>query len=86
MINYCCCDFDHDIFLYYYSGRAGWGIAFYVNGTLIPELTVTRGNTYTFLIYGGTDPDYISNYHPLYITDSIGGGRLQNTVEQRAVS
>ena len=61
-------------------------IAFYVNGTLIPELTVERGNTYTFLIYGGTDPDNLAIYHPLYITDSIGGGRLHNTVEQRAVS
>ena len=27
-----------------------------------------------------------SNYHPFYITDSISGGRLLNTQQQRAVS
>ncbi len=72
--------------LFFIPGRAGWGISFYVNGTIIPELTVERGRTYTFLIHGGDNPDDISNYHPLYITDSIGGGRLQNTPEQMAVS
>ena len=68
------------------TGRAGWGIAWYINGTLIPELIVERNKTYTFIVEGGTDPNALSNYHPLYITDSIGGGRLQNTQQERDVS
>ena len=68
------------------TGRAGWGISWYINGTLIPELIVERGRTYTFIIEGGNNSNDISNYHPFYITDSISGGRLQNTEEQRAVS
>ena len=69
-----------------YIGRAGWGISWYINGTLIPELVVERGRTYTFIIEGGNDSTDLSNYHPFYITDSISGGRLQNTEEERAVS
>ena len=68
------------------TGRAGWGIAWYINGTLIPELIVERNKTYTFIVEGGTDPNALSNYHPLYISDSIGGGRLQNTQQERDVS
>ena len=45
-----------------------------------------RGKSYTFLIEGGNDSDDLSNYHPLYITDSVGGGRQQNTPEERAVN
>ena len=44
-----------------------------------------RGETYTFTVEGGNDPSDPSNYHPLYITDSISGGRLQNTPQQQAV-
>ena len=69
-----------------FSGQAGWGIAWYINDTLIPELVVERGRTYTFLIYGGDNPADGANYHPFYITDSINGGRLLNTPEQRTVS
>ena len=68
-----------------YTGRAGWGIAWYINGTLIPELVVERGKTYTFLVEGGDNPNNLANYHPLYITDSISGGQLQNSVEDQAV-
>ena len=69
-----------------YVGRAAWGIAWYINGILIPELVVERNRTYTFIIEGGTDSNDLANYHPFYITDSIGGGRLQNNEEERAVS
>ena len=34
---------------------------------------------------GGDDPDDPSNYHPFYITNSISGGRLQNTQQQQMV-
>ena len=44
-----------------------------------------RGKTYTFLVEGGDTPNDLSNYHPFYITDSIGGGRLQNLPEDQAV-
>ena len=68
------------------TGQVGWGIAWYINGTLIPELIVERGKTYTFIVEGGNNTDDLSNYHPLYITDSIGGGRLQNTQQERDVN
>ena len=67
-------------------GQPGWGIAWYINDTLVPELVVERGRTYTFLVYGGENPTESSNYHPFYITDSVNGGRLLNTPQQRAVS
>lgn len=66
-------------------GRPGWGLAWYINNTLIPELIIERGKTYTFFIEGGTDPNDLSNYHPFYITDSIGGGRLENNIQQQDV-
>ena len=70
---------------HYSTGQAGWGIAWYINETLVPELVVERGRTYTFLVYGGDNPDDSSNYHPFYITDSVNGGRLLNTPEERMV-
>ena len=68
------------------TGRAGWGYSWYINGTLIPRLVVSRGHTYTFISEGGDDPGVPSNYHPFYLTSSVVGGRLQNTEEQREVS
>ena len=35
---------------------ASWGIAWWINGLLIPELYVRRGQTYTFTVEGGDDP------------------------------
>ena len=66
-------------------GRAGWGIAWFIDGTLIPELVVERGQTYTFIVFGGDDPNNLAQYHPLYITNSPNGGRSLNTAEQQAV-
>jgi len=37
------------------SGHPSWGIAWYLNDLLIPELYVERGQTYTFMIEGGKD-------------------------------
>ena len=73
-------------YLHNSSGRPGWGIAWFINDTIIPELVVERGRNYKFLVYGGDDPADASNYHPFYITDSISGGRLLNSQEERAVS
>ena len=59
-------------------GVIGWGIGWYLNDTLIPVLRVMRGNTYTFRVFGGDDPDTNvgSDFHPFYITDDKIGGRL----------
>jgi hypothetical protein len=36
-------------------GHPSWGIAWYLNDLLIPELVVERGQTYSFIIEGGND-------------------------------
>ena len=70
-----------------HTGNAGWGIAWFIDGTLIPELVVQRNQTYTFVIFGGDDdsPEEAANYHPFYITDSPSGGRLLNDANERMV-
>ena len=65
---------------YILIGNPSWGIAWYVNGTLIPELHLKRGVAYTFLVAGGTDPTQGAKYHPLYFTDSVDGGQQQTKV------
>ena len=52
----------------------GWGIAWYINGLLIPEIYVVRGKTYTFVVEGGDDKEFPAGYHPFYITDDPEGG------------
>lgn len=66
------------------TGQVGWGISWYINDTLVPELVVTRNRTYTFIVEGGTDAANLARYHPFYITSSMSGGRLQNEVGVRA--
>ncbi|XP_050585241.1 protein Skeletor, isoforms B/C isoform X1 [Bombus affinis] len=67
------------------TGQPAWGIAWYINDLLIPEITVERGQTYTFIVEGGNDPANPARYHPFYITDSPEGGFGQKTeTEQRA--
>ena len=56
------------------TGRVGWGIAWYINGLLVPEINVVRGKTYTFVVEGGLDPERSAKYHPFYITDDPEGG------------
>ena len=56
------------------AGNPSWGIAWYVNGILIPELYLKRGVTYKFLVGGGTNPKEGSMYHPFYFTDDVKGG------------
>ncbi|XP_067928652.1 protein Skeletor, isoforms B/C-like [Watersipora subatra] len=60
------------------TGRPSWGIAWYVNGILIPELHLQRGVSYTFRVAGGTDPNLGAMYHPFYFTNDVEGG-LQQT-------
>lgn len=50
------------------------GIAWYMNGLLIPELWLRRGLTYVFKVRGGNNPHSAEFYHPLVITDEPRGG------------
>ena len=65
--------------MFFPAGQVGWGIAWYINGTLVPELVLTRGKTYTFIVEGGTDSSNLARFHPFYITSSINGGKLRRT-------
>lgn len=56
------------------TGHLGWGITWYINGQMIPELFVQRGKTYKFIVEGGSDKTSSFRRHPLYITDSPEGG------------
>ena len=69
-----------------HTGLSGWGIAYYINDTLIPVLRLRRNVTYTFIVEAGNDPNDGPRFHPFYITDSIDGGILLDTPEQRMVS
>ncbi|KYN45050.1 hypothetical protein ALC56_00524 [Trachymyrmex septentrionalis] len=64
------------------TGTPSWGIAWYINDLLIPEIIVERGKTYTFIVEGGDDPANPARYHPFYITDSPEGGLGQNIGKQ----
>ncbi|GAB6022740.1 hypothetical protein CHUAL_006836 [Chamberlinius hualienensis] len=69
------------------TGHVGWGIAWYINGLLIPEITVVRGKTYTFVVEGGNDIENPARYHPLYITDDpVGGYGAKSQADQQKVN
>ncbi|KAF6209735.1 hypothetical protein GE061_015484 [Apolygus lucorum] len=65
------------------TGHVGWGIAYYINGLLIPEIHVVRGRTYSFVVEGGMDPNIPAKFHPFYITDDPVGGYQHKTPEER---
>ncbi|XP_045115427.1 protein Skeletor, isoforms B/C-like isoform X1 [Portunus trituberculatus] len=65
------------------TGHVGWGIAWYINGLLIPEIHVVRGKTYTFVVEGGNNPDRPERDHPFYITDDPEGGYAFKTPAER---
>ena len=66
-------------------GQPGWyNSSWYINGTLIPNLVVRVGQSYTFHVRGGDDPNKL-NYHPFYITNSKSGGYLQKQPEEQEV-
>lgn len=65
------------------TGHPSWGIAWWINDKLIPEITVERGQTYTFVVEGGKDHTNPARYHPLYITDSPEGGYGQRSEEDQ---
>lgn len=66
------------------TGHVGWGISWYINGLLIPEIHVVRGKTYTFVVEGGENRDFPAGYHPFYITDDPEGGyEFKSKAERR---
>uniref|UniRef100_A0A4Y0BHE4 DOMON domain-containing protein n=1 Tax=Anopheles funestus TaxID=62324 RepID=A0A4Y0BHE4_ANOFN len=56
------------------TGHVSNGLAWYINGFLVPELWLRRGLTYSFLVRGGNNPHSPEFYHPLVITDEPHGG------------
>nr|XP_050869082.1 protein Skeletor, isoforms B/C isoform X1 [Vespula vulgaris] len=66
------------------TGHVGWGISWYINGLLIPEINVVRGKKYTFVVEGGQNADTPARYHPFYITDDPVGGYQHKTPEEKA--
>ncbi|EDW23890.1 GL23675 [Drosophila persimilis] len=56
------------------TGHVSSGLAWYINGYMIPELFLKRGLTYTFKVRGGNNPHSPEHYHPLVITDDPQGG------------
>ncbi|CAK1594768.1 unnamed protein product [Parnassius mnemosyne] len=65
------------------TGHPSWGIAWYINDQLIPEIYVERGQTYTFLVEGGDDRTNPAKFHPFYISDSSEGGFGQKREEDQ---
>ena len=63
-------------------GLPSWGIAWYINGILVPELHLKRGESYTFRVAGGSNPSEGAKYHPLYFTDSDKGGFSQVSIDK----
>merc|ERR1712106_767600 len=68
------------------TGHVGWGISWYINGLLIPEIYVVRGKTYTFVVEGGDDKEFAAGYHPFYITDDPEGGYEFKSAKERRKS
>lgn len=61
------------------------GLAWYINGYLIPEIWLRRGVTYAVHIYGGNNPHSSQYYHPFIITDEPNGGydSMTDVVQKR---
>lgn len=66
-------------------GISGWGISWYLNGLLIPQIELYRGFEYTFIVEGGDDPSNPARYHPFYITNNERGGYLVKSEQERKV-
>ncbi|XP_026465827.1 protein Skeletor, isoforms B/C-like [Ctenocephalides felis] len=67
------------------TGQTSSGLAWYINGMLVPELWLRRGLTYVFKVRGGNNPHSAEHYHPLIITDEPRGGfdRLTDTAQHQ---
>ena len=66
------------------TGTQSWGIAWWINGYLIPNIVMVRGETYTFSVEGGDNPANNARYHPFYLTSDSEGGYFQKDAAGRA--
>ncbi|CAD5121183.1 DgyrCDS9717 [Dimorphilus gyrociliatus] len=60
-----------------------WGIAYYINGKLIPVLKLNPNVLYTFNILTGNNTDVDPEYHPFYITNDPKGNYRAYDENQR---
>lgn len=67
-------------------GHVGWGISWYINGLLIPEINVIRGKKYTFVVEGGSNSDVPARYHPFYISNDPVGGYFHKSEAEKKVN
>ncbi|XP_039278972.1 protein Skeletor, isoforms B/C [Nilaparvata lugens] len=67
------------------TGMSSNGLAWYLNGLLIPEIWMKRGFTYAFRIFGGNNPHSAEFYNPFIITDEPHGGveRLSEAAQKQ---
>ncbi|XP_054258338.1 protein Skeletor, isoforms B/C [Macrosteles quadrilineatus] len=67
------------------TGMPSNGLAWYINGLLVPEIWMRRGFTYAIRIYGGNNPHSAEFYNPLIITDEPHGGleRLSEVAQRK---
>lgn len=79
------CASKGNYFTYYWTGRQPWGIVYYVNGRLIPEIVLKRGEEYHFIIETGDDETNTAEYHPVYISTDPDGGYTQKNSSEKAV-
>lgn len=75
--------------LKHFTEKPSLGIAWYINGKLIPELHVERGKTYTFIVEGGNNRRFSIHNRPIciakhdalliipYIVGNLPGNYLQ---------
>ncbi|KAK9501220.1 hypothetical protein O3M35_011975 [Rhynocoris fuscipes] len=63
------------------TGMPSSGLAWYINGLLIPEIWMRRGFTYAIRIFGGNNPHSAELYNPLIITDEPHGGLERRSEE-----
>lgn len=56
------------------TGMPSSGLAWYINGLLIPEIWMKRGTTYAIRVFGGNNPHSAELYNPLIISDEPHGG------------
>lgn len=75
-----------EVKMFLLTGHVGWGISWFINGLLIPEINVVRNKSYTFVVEGGNDPETPAKYHPFYITnDPVGGYEHKSDAEREVV-
>jgi len=67
------------------TGMESWSKAWYIDGELIPEIYVRRGQRYLFLIHGGDDETDNMHYHPFYISDDQEGGYAHKPDKERQI-